>query len=74
MINVYVLPNCQRCEEFKSYMKKNNISFRELNVENNPKALAKMTMEGIDKYPAVEINGKIYNDELNQLKKIVKFF
>lgn len=71
MIKVYVLTNCQRCEELKSYMRKNNIAFKELNVEQNSKALAKMTMEGLDKYPVIEINGILYSDDVDNLKKIV---
>ena len=71
MIKTYTLPNCQICEELKAYMRKNNINFQDINVETNPKALAKMTMEGIEKYPAVEINGVIYTDELSKLKKMV---
>lgn len=74
MIKVYILPNCQRCEELKIYMKNNGIQYQELNVENNPRALAKMTMEGIDQYPVVEINGRLYKNDVGQLKKIVSSF
>ena len=71
MIKVYVLPNCQRCEDLRMYMRKNNIPFQELNVEKNPKALAKMTIEGIDQYPVVEVNGRLYKNGVEQLKRLV---
>ncbi|MBQ9313608.1 MAG: glutaredoxin family protein [Clostridia bacterium] len=74
MIKVYVLPNCQRCEELKMYMKKNNLVYKELNVEKNPKALAKITMEGIEQYPVIEIDGKLYSDDVSRLKKIVSVY
>ena len=73
MIKVYVLSNCKRCEDLKMYMKKNNIQYQELNVEKNPRALAKMTAEGIEQYPIVEISGKLYKENVEQLKKIVSF-
>lgn len=71
MINAYVLSNCQRCEELKAYMRKNGIAYQELNVESNPRALARMTMEGIDQYPVVEIDGRLYDDDVSALKRIV---
>ena len=42
-----------------------------MNVEKNPRALAKMTVEGIDQYPVVEINGRLYKDGVEQLKRLV---
>jgi len=71
MIKAYVLTNCQRCEELKTFMKKNNIYFEELNVERSPRALARMTMEGMDRYPVIEIDGKLYDDDVSTLKKIL---
>lgn len=71
MIKVYILTNCQRCEEIKKYMRKNNIKFSEIDVEKNPRALAKMTIEGIDKYPVLEMNGVLYSGEVNELKRLL---
>lgn len=70
MIKVYVLSSCQRCEELKSYMKRKSIKFNEIDVEKNPRALAKMTIEGIDKYPVIEIDGRLYSGEVNDLKRM----
>lgn len=71
MIKTYTLPNCPMCEELKAYMRNSHISYVEANVESDPKALARMTVEGIDQYPAVEIDGKIYSGNVENLKKIV---
>ncbi len=71
MIKVYTLPNCPKCEDLKSYMKKNYIAYREENVEANPRALAKMTYEGINDYPVLEIDGRIYSENVNTLKSII---
>ena len=71
MIKAYVLSNCQRCEELKRFLRKNSIAFQELNVEENPRALAKMEFNGIDMYPTIEINGILYSDEVERLKKII---
>lgn len=71
MIKLYTLPNCTICEELRSYMRNNHIAYEEANVANNPRALAKMANEGINNFPAVEINGVIYSGNVNELKKIV---
>ena len=71
MIKVYVLPNCQRCEDLKNFMRKNHVAYREMNIETDPKALAKMTMAGIEQYPVVEIDNHLYFDNLSMLKEIV---
>lgn len=71
MVKVYTLSNCPMCEELKSYMNNSHISYEEANVESNPRALARMTIEGVEQYPAVELNGQIYPGNVDYLKKIV---
>ena len=71
MIKIYTIPKCPLCEELRRYMKNNYINYVEANIENDPKALARMTIEGINNYPAVEINGIIYSGNVNELKRIV---
>lgn len=71
MLRVYIMPNCKRCEELKIFLKNKNIVCEELNVEKNPKALAKMVSNGIEQYPVVEINGRLYDREVNDLKKLI---
>lgn len=71
MVKTYTLPNCPMCEELKSYMKNSHIAYEEADVETDPKALSKMTFEGINQFPAVEINGIIYSGDVSDLKNIV---
>lgn len=71
MVKTYTLPNCPMCEELKSYMRNSHIAYEEANVESDPKALARMTIEGIEQYPAVEINGTVYSGDVDELKSIV---
>lgn len=71
MVKTYTLPNCPMCEELKSYMRNSHIAYEEANVESDPSALAKMTFEGIEQYPAVEINGMVYSGDVSELKNIV---
>ena len=59
------------CEELKSYMKTSHISYEETNVEEDFRAYAKLTSLDIDQMPAVEINGKFYSGDIEELKNIV---
>ena len=70
-VKAFTLTNCPNCDELKSYMKSSNIVYEEANVETDPSALAKMTLEGIEQYPAVEVNGMIYSGDVDKLKSIV---
>ncbi len=71
MIKTYTMPNCPMCEELKSYMKNSHIQFEETNVEEDFMARAKMVSLDIDQMPAVEVNGKVYSGDVNELKNIV---
>lgn len=71
MIKTYTMPNCPMCEELKSYMKNSHIQFEEANVEEDFMARAKMVSLDIDQMPAVEVNGKVYSGDVNELKNIV---
>ena len=71
MIKTYTIPNCPMCEELKSYMKNSNISFEETNVEEDFVARAKLVSLDIEQTPAVEVNGKIYAGDVEELKNIV---
>ena len=59
------------CEELKNYMKNSHISYEETNVEEDLVARAKMVSLDIDQMPAVEVNGKIYSGNVDELKNIV---
>ena len=71
MIKTYTMPKCPMCEELKSYMKNSHIQFEETNVEEDFMARAKMVSLDIDQMPAVEVNGKVYSGDVNELKNIV---
>lgn len=71
MIKTYTMPNCPNCEELKSFMKNSHISYEETNVEEDFRAFAKLTSLDIDQMPAVEINGKFYSGDVEELKSIV---
>ena len=72
MIKTYTIPNCPMCEELKSYMKSSHIDYTETNVEEDFMARAKMVSLDIEQMPAIEINGKIYSGDIEELKNIVK--
>ena len=71
MIKTYTMPNCPMCEELKSFMMKSHITYEETNVEEDFRAYAKLTSLDIDQMPAVEINGKFYSGDIEELKNIV---
>lgn len=72
MIKTYTIPNCPMCEELKAYMKSSHIDYTETNVEEDFRARAKMTSLDIEQMPAVEVNGKIYSGDIEELKNIVR--
>ena len=71
MIKTYTMPNCPMCEELKSYMKNSHIQFEEANVEEDFMARAKMVSLDIEQMPAIEMNGKVYARNVEELKNIV---
>ena len=54
-IKIYSLPNCPNCRKMKTYCKNNNISFIELNVNDNFKAKARIIAEGLENFPIIQI-------------------
>ena len=58
-------------EEFKSYLKSSHISYEESNVEEDFVARAKLVSLDIEQMPAVEVNGKVYSGDIEELKSIV---
>ena len=71
MIKTYTIPNCPMCEELKSYMKSSHIDYTETNVEEDFMARAKMVSLDIEQMPAIEVNGKVYSGDIEELKSIV---
>ena len=57
---VYSTPTCSWCNTLKSYLKKNNIRFREVDVSKDQKAAEAMVKKsGQQGVPQTEINGQI---------------
>ena len=72
MIKAYTMTNCPMCEELKAYMRNSHIAYEEANVDTDPGARAIMVFNDIDQMPAVEVNGKLYSGDVDELKNIVK--
>ena len=72
MVKAYTMTNCPMCEELKAYMNSNHIVYEEANVELDFTARAKMTFNDIEQMPAIEIDGKLYSGDVDELKNIVK--
>ena len=71
MVKTYTIPNCPMCEELKLYMKNSHNSYEETNVEEDFRARAKLVSLDIEQMPAVEVNGKVYSGDIEELKNIV---
>jgi glutaredoxin len=71
MIKAYTMTNCPMCEELKSYMRNSHIAYEEANVDTDPGARAKMVFNDIEQMPAIEVNGKLYSGDVDELKNIV---
>jgi glutaredoxin len=71
MIKTYTMNGCPMCEELKKYMKLSNINFEEKNVDEDFTARAKLVILDIEQMPAVELNGKVYSGDLEELKHLV---
>ncbi len=57
---VYTSTTCSWCNTLKSYLRKNNIQFREVDISNNQKAAAELVKKsGQQGVPQTEINGQI---------------
>lgn len=58
-ITVYITSTCPYCDMLTNFLKEKNISYNEVNVENDPKAMAKVVEStGQMGVPQTEVNGK----------------
>ncbi len=74
-VTVYSTPTCSWCTTIKSYLKKNNIRFRDVDVSKDQKAAEAMVKKsGQQGVPQTEINGQIIvgfdKAKINQLLEI----
>lgn len=59
-VTVYSTPSCSWCNTLKSYLKKNNISFTDIDLSRDQKALeALIRRSGQQGVPQTDINGEI---------------
>ena len=73
-VTVYSTPFCPWCIKTKEFLKKNKISFKDIDVSSNPKAAKKMVeLSGQNGVPVIDIDGEIvvgFNEE--KLKELLK--
>lgn len=60
MVKIYSTPTCVYCKTLKEYLKKNSISFEDIDVSKDEKDLQKMIKQsGQMGVPVVDIDGEI---------------
>lgn len=58
-VTVYTTTRCPYCVMLKNYLNEQNISFKEVNVENNPEIMTKLVnTTGQMGVPQTEVNGR----------------
>lgn len=72
-VTVYTTTRCPYCVMLKNYLNKQNISFKEVNVENNPDIMTKLVnTTGQMGVPQTEVNGRwIIGFDPANIQKIV---
>jgi len=71
MLRVYTLKNCPNCEELKNIFKQRNVSYEELNVEDDFIARAKLIENDLEDLPVLEIGGKLKSGPVKELLQYV---
>lgn len=74
-VTVYTTTTCPYCDMAKRYLKENKIEFKEVNVQNDPKAATEMVEKsGQMGVPVLDINGQIIigfdKDAINKALKL----
>ncbi len=73
-VTIYSTPSCPWCIKTKEFLKKNKISFKDVDVSSDAKAAKKMVeISGQNGVPVIDIDGEIvvgFNEE--KLKKLLK--
>jgi glutaredoxin-like YruB-family protein len=60
MVKIYSTPTCVYCKTLKEYLKKNNVSFEDIDVSKDEKQLQTMIKQsGQMGVPVVDIDGEI---------------
>jgi len=53
MVTVYSQPGCHSCENTKAYLKANNVSFTDKDIQQDPEALKEFEAYGFQGTPVV---------------------
>jgi len=60
MLTIYSKTVCPYCVNAKNYLKSKNISFRDVNIEENDEARAFMQAQGHRSVPQIYLNGRLF--------------
>ena len=60
MLTIYSKTVCPYCVNAKNYLKSKNISFREVNIEENDEARSFMQSQGHRSVPQIYLNGRLF--------------
>ena len=60
MLTVYSKNFCSHCEQAKNYLKSKNITFREINIEQDAEAREFIIQQGLRTMPQIFMDGKIF--------------
>ncbi|MBI2143859.1 glutathione S-transferase N-terminal domain-containing protein [Candidatus Woesearchaeota archaeon] len=73
-VQVYSTPTCPWCQKTKEFLKENSISFHEINVAADQKALQHMVdKSGQMGVPVIDVDGQIVvGFDKQMLKKLLK--
>ena len=71
MLKLYTLKNCPNCDELKKIFKQKNVSYEELNVDEDFIARARMVEHDLEEMPVLEVSGQFKSGPINELAKFV---
>ena len=73
-MTIYTSPSCTYCQALKSYLKKNNLKYKEVDVSIDQGALTKIIPKvGELKLPIIENNNKyVAGFNLKELQELIK--
>lgn len=54
MITVYTKNNCMQCTMTKKWLEKNDVDFKEINIEDHPEAIVRLKELGFASAPVIE--------------------
>lgn len=69
MFKLYSQENCPNCEELKSFLKAQGLTFDEVDVTSDTKARAFMIMNDLETTPAIATaEGLVFGGEISDIK------